>query len=102
MKTASPFLELPSDAPRTTVIFDGQAFDLTVGIPLASALLAAGVRDFRNTPVSGAPRAPYCMMGACYDCLVEIDGVTRQSCMVSVSEGLVVSRAHQPKGEKDV
>jgi predicted molibdopterin-dependent oxidoreductase YjgC len=32
------------------------------------------------------------MMGACFECLVDIDGVTRQACMVGVSEGLVVNR----------
>jgi predicted molibdopterin-dependent oxidoreductase YjgC len=31
------------------------------------------------------------MMGACFDCLVEIDGVpSRQSCMVTVRDGMRV------------
>ena len=39
--------------------------------------------------VSGAPRAPYCMMGVCFDCLVTIDGVgNRQGCLVPVREGM--------------
>ena len=32
------------------------------------------------------------MMGACYDCLVEIDGVNRQACMLQVTEGLQIER----------
>jgi aerobic-type carbon monoxide dehydrogenase small subunit (CoxS/CutS family) len=31
-------------------------------------------------------------MGACYDCLVLIDGAAVQACMTPVCEGLVVAR----------
>jgi sarcosine oxidase subunit alpha len=35
------------------------------------------------------------MMGVCFDCLVEIDGVgNRQGCLVPVREGMAVSRQH--------
>jgi len=94
VNTASPFLELES-GPRAQVIWDGTPLSLPDGANLAAALLAAGVEVFRHTPVSGAPRGPFCMMGACFDCLVEIDGVVRQACMVEVTEGLVVSRPHE-------
>ncbi len=76
--------------------FDGQSIACTPDHTVASALLAAGVNIFRATPVSGAPRAPFCMMGACYDCLVSIEGATVQACMTPVRDGLVVARAHQP------
>lgn len=96
---ASPFLEIsPDNAPRVTVRFDGQDYALPDGANLAAALLAAGLRSLRQTPVSGAPRGPFCMMGACYDCLVQIDGITRQACMVAVSDGLIVTRAQAHKG----
>jgi len=72
------------------VTFDGRALHLPDGANLAAALLAAGVDVFRQTPVSGAPRGPFCMMGACFDCLVEIDGVVRQACMVEVAAGLAI------------
>lgn len=94
MKTASPFLEL-DEARRVRVIFDGAPMELPEGANLAAALFAAGVGVFRHTPVSGAPRAPFCMMGACFDCLVEIDGVIRQACMLEVSDGLRISRPHE-------
>ncbi|MFB9149015.1 (2Fe-2S)-binding protein [Roseovarius ramblicola] len=98
MKTASPFLEL-DDAPRVPVTFDGRRLDLPDGGNLAAALLAAGVHSFRHTPVSGAPRGPFCMMGACFDCLVEIDGVARQACMIEVSPGLEIARPGTPAGQ---
>ena len=65
------------------------------GENLAASLLVAGVGPFRQTPVSGAPRAPFCMMGACFDSLLKIDGVHRQACMLTVTEGMVITR---PKG----
>nr|WP_231934063.1 (2Fe-2S)-binding protein [Bordetella bronchialis] len=73
--------------------FEGTSLAVPEGVSLASALLMSGVRAFRSTPVSGAPRAPYCMMGVCFECLVEIDGRPgRQSCLVPVREGMVVRR----------
>ena len=87
MKAASPFLELES-RPCVDVIWDGKPLGLPDGVNLAAALLACGIEVFRNTPVSEAPRGPFCMMGACFDCLVEIEGVTRQACMLEVKSGL--------------
>jgi len=89
VKTDLPFLELDG-GPKVRIVFDGQLLELTEGANLAAALLAAGVQVFRQTPVSGAPRAPFCMMGACFDCLVDIDGVNRQACLCQVTAGLVV------------
>lgn len=93
MKTVSPFLELET-GPRVEVTWDGTVLRLPDGANLAAALLAAGVEVFRHTSVSGAPRAPFCMMGACYDCLIEIDGITKQACMLNVRKGLVINRPH--------
>lgn len=94
MKTDSPFLEL-DDAPRVDVWFDQTLLHLPDGANLAAAMLAADVQVFRLTPVSGAPRGPFCMMGACFDCLVEIDGVNRQACTIEVTEGMRISRPQQ-------
>ncbi|WP_031358397.1 (2Fe-2S)-binding protein [Caballeronia sordidicola] len=80
--------------------FNDQALSVPAGRSVAAALLAAGVQRFRATPVSGAPRAPYCMMGACFECLVEIDGMpSRQSCLVAVQDGM---RIHSQEGARDL
>lgn len=89
MKTDSPFLET-EDAERVPVTFEGRTYELSEGTNLATALLVAGVRVVRATHKTGAPRAPFCMMGACFECLVEIDGVSRQACMMTVSEGMEI------------
>lgn len=73
------------------VSIDGEPARARAGDTVAAALLAAGVDRCRTTPVSGAPRGPYCLMGVCFDCLVTIDGVgSRQACLVPVREGMAV------------
>lgn len=96
MVTDSLFKVLPAEANSAatgtvTISFDGKPLRVPQGASVAAALLAAGVERFRTTPVSGAARAPYCMMGVCFECLVEIDGVAnRQSCLVPVVEGMTI------------
>ena len=71
--------------------FDGTVLSGREGDSLAAALLAAGILRFRESQVGGGPRGPFCMMGACFECLVEIDGQpNRQACMVPLSEGMTV------------
>lgn len=76
-----------------TLTFEGRVLSATEDDSVASALLAAGEKILRFSPVSGAQRSPFCMMGACFECLVEIDGVAnRQACMLNVEEGMVICR----------
>jgi len=76
-----------------TIYFEGQPVTAQDGDTVAAALLAAGHAVTRTTPVHGASRGPFCMMGVCFDCLLEIDGrANRQGCMVRVIEGLQVRR----------
>jgi NADPH-dependent 2,4-dienoyl-CoA reductase/sulfur reductase-like enzyme len=76
---------------RVAFTFDGTPISASEGDSVAAALLAAGIRVFRTTPVSGAPRGPYCMMGVCFECLARIDGVeNQQGCLVPVREGMQV------------
>ena len=77
--------------------FDGREIEAREGDSVAAALIAAGVGPIRASVVSGEPRAPYCMMGICFECLVEIDGLAnRQACMVLVQQGMQVSRGEAP------
>ncbi len=81
-----------SDAPLAqTIMFDDRTIACCAGETVAAALLAAGVDYLRTTPVSGAPRLPFCMIGNCFDCLVEIDGRSdRQACLAIVVDGMIV------------
>ena len=90
---ASPFRRLEGEGPLLSFSFEGAPLTARAGDTVAAALLAAGVGRFRDTPASGAPRAPWCMMGVCFDCLVEIDGLaSRQACNTLVAEGMRVRR----------
>jgi len=87
------FARLPdADAGVVPITIDGARFDAREGDTVAAALLAAGIVAFRTSPVSGAPRGPYCLMGTCFECTVEIDGVRgRQACMTRVAHGMRVA-----------
>lgn len=90
---ASPFRRLEGEGPLLSFSFEGAPLTARAGDTVAAALLAAGVSRFRDTPASGAPRGPWCMMGVCFDCLVEIDGLaSRQACNTLVAEGMRVRR----------
>ncbi len=84
-------IEPSSARPTVTLHLEGRPIAAREGDTLAIALLNAGVVQFRQTPVSGQPRAPLCLMGVCFDCLVEVDGRQNvQSCMTEVFEGMQV------------
>ncbi|MEQ9135862.1 MAG: (2Fe-2S)-binding protein [Thalassobaculum sp.] len=88
-------LSSPGRLRRITFLFDGEAVEAREGDTVATALLAAGAGATRTTPASGAARGAYCLMGVCFECLVEVDGVpNRQGCLVAVAEGMRVRRQH--------
>jgi len=75
------------------VTIDGRPFAAHEGDSVAAALLAAGVQACRTTPVSGAGRGPFCMMGVCFDCLVTIDGrPNQQGCQTPVRTGMKIEQ----------
>ena len=74
-----------------TIYFDGKPIPARAGETVAACLLRAGIPAFRTTPVTGAPRLPYCMIGHCFDCLVEIDGIgSRQACLSQVQHDMKI------------
>ena len=85
----------PDGGVTVTFTIDGKPCTARASDTVAAALLASGVEYCRTTAVSDTPRAPYCMMGVCFDCLVTIDGIgNRQACLVRVREGMRVEVQH--------
>ena len=87
------FRPLERGAPERAISLtvDGHPVLARDGDTLAIALLNAAIVPFRHTALSGAPRAPLCLMGACFECLVEVDGRANvQACMVPAREGMQV------------
>jgi predicted molibdopterin-dependent oxidoreductase YjgC len=92
----SMFRQLPdSGAQALTLYIDGQAVKAQSGDTVAAVILRQDSPVTRTTPVLGNPRAPYCMMGVCFECLAIVDGVaSTQTCMLPVREGMHVERQH--------
>jgi glycine/D-amino acid oxidase-like deaminating enzyme len=71
--------------------FDGHDIPALEGETIAAALSAADIVAFRRT-TSGAPRGLHCGMGACFDCVVTVNGrIGQRACMTKVADGMVVS-----------
>jgi predicted molibdopterin-dependent oxidoreductase YjgC len=85
------FRRLRDDGEIVTIRLDGREVSALAGESVAAAMLAAGVARTRVTDARGEPRGPYCAIGACFDCLVTIDGVgNRRACMVEVAQGMSI------------
>ncbi len=74
------------------VTLDGQPVSLPTGMNVAAALLGIGEIISRISPSSHKPCSPHCLMGVCFECMMEIDGIQRQACMTEVRAGMVINR----------
>ncbi|UJF18464.1 (2Fe-2S)-binding protein [Vibrio sp. SS-MA-C1-2] len=75
---------------------DEQIYLVNENQSLAAALLE--VKLFRSSAhiLKGRRVAPYCLMGVCYSCLVDIDGKKNQrSCMLPVKSGMMIKTGDQ-------
>ena len=77
--------------PAISFRFNGQPIQALQGETVAAALSAAGITTFRHTR-SGASRGLFCGMGACFDCVVTIDGrIGQRACLIPASEAMQVA-----------
>ncbi len=92
------FKRLHDTSDLVNIVFEGESLPVPRGESVAAALLAAGAGHLHKSAVSGEPRSAHCLIGACFDCLVEIDGVAnRQACQEPVREGMSVRRQSGPR-----
>jgi len=83
-------LNMDKSVSAITFEVDGEPANAREGDTVASALLAAGIRTFRQTR-TGAPRSVFCGIGVCYDCVVTINGLRSvRACITPVREGMKV------------
>lgn len=83
----------PPSTPLLTMTIDGQPVTAERGETVASVMMRQPEPACRNSPVHGSPRAAFCMMGVCFDCLAIIDGASsRQTCLVAVEQDMCVER----------
>ncbi|MDR3519103.1 MAG: FAD-dependent oxidoreductase [Azospirillaceae bacterium] len=77
--------------------YDGQRFTGIAGETIAAALAAHGIIEFRHTR-NGGRRGLYCGMGACFDCLVTVDGkASQRACLTKIAAGQQI-RSRMPDG----
>ncbi|CAO3456769.1 SoxB-like sarcosine oxidase, subunit beta related [Azospirillum argentinense] len=85
------------DGASIEITYDGERIPALAGETVAAALAAHGVAAYRHTR-DGGRRGLYCGMGACFECLVTVDGkVSQRACLTKVAEGQVV-RSQPPAG----
>jgi len=102
---------MQEDISREAVVARGAPIELLVngepvraylGETIAGALVAAGYRVFRHAPRTGAPRGVYCGIGACFECVVTVEGLGQvRSCMVAVQRGMRVSLGQPAQAGED-
>lgn len=54
--------------------FEGTVVPAQPGATIGAALWAAGVREWRRSRIARRPRAMFCGIGQCFDCLVRVNG----------------------------
>ena len=78
--------ELQRPVVRFTV--DGQPHTALAGDTVLTAVLTGGER-LRRSEFSGAPRAGFCLIGACQDCWMFTESGTRvRACSTFIEEGM--------------
>lgn len=74
---------------KVMLVVDGGELEAYLGETVAGALMASGIRTFRETFRRKLPRGLYCGMGVCYDCLVVVNGrPSTRACMTYVADGM--------------
>ena len=88
--------QLDESRVRLTITVDERKLQAFAGETIAACLLRNGVTFTRLAP-SGAKRSPYCLMGACFECTMTVDGRANvQTCLRLVEDGMTVERTRVP------
>ena len=70
------------------LFINGQPIAVLDGISVAAAL--AQVKSPSRFSVKGEARTPFCGMGVCQECRVDIDGIRRLACQTLCQQGMQV------------
>lgn len=82
---------------KICIEFEGNRMEVPEGISVAAAVLGYNHHshgsEFRTSLITGEKRGPYCLIGVCHECLMEIDGKPyQQACMVMVKAGMKIKK----------
>lgn len=84
----------PTALTRTvTIMVDGVPLTVPEDFTVAAALLTVQLpQPWRRSAVSQSPRAPYCLMGVCFECVATIDGQPGcRTCLTPVRAGMRIT-----------
>ena len=88
-----PILGLLKERKKVTIEIDGQKIEALEGEPIAAALWAVGIRDFRHTKKRKEPRGFFCGIGLCTDCKMIVNGIPNiRTCVTLVEKGMKIQR----------
>ncbi|WAI84162.1 MULTISPECIES: (2Fe-2S)-binding protein [Achromobacter] len=82
--------------PAVPFTLDGQACQALAGDTVLTAVLTQA-ESLRQSEFSGAPRAGFCMMGACQDCWMQLENGSRlRACSTFIEPGMRLQSAPLP------
>jgi predicted molibdopterin-dependent oxidoreductase YjgC len=74
------------------ILIDGAPYEAFEGESVSAAVMADRGLELRETE-QHAPRGYYCGMGACFDCVMVVDGVPNtRTCVTWVRDGMTIER----------
>ncbi|MCP3943568.1 MAG: (2Fe-2S)-binding protein [Desulfobacteraceae bacterium] len=85
---------------KVSLTLDGKQIFLPAATSVAAGLLGINEPVSKISSTSGKPCSPYCLMGVCFECTMEIDGIKRQACLTEVEEGMEINRGLKGAEEK--
>lgn len=81
---------------KVTFTFNDQVLEGLEGEPIASALLANGMRVLRQHEESGTSRGIYCAIGHCMECRVYVKGKGQvRACLTPITDKMAVVAGKQ-------
>jgi len=76
---------------KVTLFVNGRSIEAYEGQPIAAALMAVGIKSFRQTARKQQDRGIFCGIGRCTDCMMTVNGEPNvRTCVTPVAEGMIV------------
>lgn len=93
--TDHPVLGRLEGKPLVPITVDGRPYMARQGEPIAAQLIANDIKVFHYTPKRKEPRAVFCAIGRCTDCIMTVDGVPNvRTCVTPVKAGMAIQTQH--------
>ena len=90
--TEHPILDFSkTDSRKVNITVNGKRIEAYEGEPIASAILASGIKVLRRTPKLKSPRSLFCAIGRCSDCVMTVNGTPSvRTCVTPVEDGMII------------